>query len=268
MANKTFSFRLPEELICALEERARFLGKTKTNLIVDALTQAYDLSPPASSAVPIASIQQQLAGLKQQITALEEHQAIEQTEHQETLMTLTAVLDQVMALRDLCSVQQAEIQLSQVIGVVRIAFDIIYREQAKLTLKPALQQSLQSYRDAFEQANDMIIILDADSHQIIDANLKASCRLRYTRADLCQLNVEDIETPESAGFFQSVIIPRLKKTDCTLFNHSLRRQDGAVLPVEISMCLMSYGNRLVYQSIARDVSAPKKLAIQDDVSHC
>ena len=66
--------------------------------------------------------------------------------------------------------------------------------------------------------------------------------------------IEDIETSESAAYFQSQIIPQLERTGSAIFNYSLRRKNGDIVPVEISIRLIEFGDRLAYQSFARDVS--------------
>ncbi len=137
-----------------------------------------------------------------------------------------------------------------IIGAVGIALDITQHKHDELVM----QASLERYRSLFELANDMIFIVDAETHQIIDANLKASRRLRYTRKELCQLTIEDIETPESAAHFQSEIVPKLEKTGSAIFTHALRRKNGDVVPVEISVRLIEFGDRLAYQNFARDIS--------------
>ena len=413
MANRTVSFRLPEELINTIEERAKFSGKTKTDLIIEALAQVFDVPEPMSASVTITSIQQQVDALKQKIGTLEQSNLDNQAELQEQTVKLITVLrqtlqplqegNQILAPKsdgplsitqeaitpdiysDSCSeiqslalVQDESVQnLSQVallditaahepgllaaqvqyqmevfdkvfsaipelvficdrighftyvspfgtsvwgiertellgrlyhdatlpsefldfnlsqfemalsfgklssaeirvmsahsirhyeytlspiqddhgvvIGIVGIALDITQRKQAEL----ALQESLERYRNLFELANDMIFIVDAESHKIVDANFKASRRLRYTRKELCQMTLEDIETTESATYFQSAIIPQLEKAGSAIFTHALRRKNGDVIPVEISVRLIEFGDRLAYQSFARDMSGRK-----------
>ncbi|MEO1147677.1 MAG: PAS domain-containing protein [Cyanobacteria bacterium J06638_22] len=138
-----------------------------------------------------------------------------------------------------------------VIGVVGTAVDFTQRKQAELELQEALKQC----NAMFEQANDLIFIVDVENHRILNANLKTARRLRYTRKELSQMVLEDIETPESSAYFQSIIIPQLERTGSALFNHSLRRKDGGIIPVEVSARLMDFGDRLAYQSFARDLSS-------------
>ena len=71
MASKTVSFRLPENIVQAIEAHAKATGKNKTTLIVEVLTQAYGLEPsPQRQQITPAMLQQQLDDLKQQVANL------------------------------------------------------------------------------------------------------------------------------------------------------------------------------------------------------
>ncbi|MEO1520588.1 MAG: PAS domain S-box protein [Cyanobacteria bacterium J06633_2] len=402
MANRTVSFRLPEEIVGAIEKRAKVLGKTKTDLFIEALCQVYDVPAPESASLTITSLQQQLDGLRNQIETLEHVTHSSQAKFQQQVTVVFETLGQLLqplqdeetsptvseadyrderslviadnvsaevvpvdesvqntsfiALLDLWSTPEAgqlaaqaqhqmrmfdkvfsaipelmficdrsgyytyispfgvsvwgierseiigrkyddanlppeflEFNLAQfemvlsfgklsssevkvssgssiryydytlspiqdeegiIVGVVGVVLDITQRKQAEISL----QDSLERYRMMFEMANDMIFIVDAETHQIIDANLKASRRLRYTRKELCQLKIEDIETDESAEYFQAVIIPKLEKVGSAIYSHILCRKNGNELPVEISVRLVEFGDRLAYQSFAREIT--------------
>lgn len=137
-----------------------------------------------------------------------------------------------------------------VIGVVGTAVDFTQWKQAELDLRDSLEQC----RALFEFANDLIFTVDVETHQILDTNIKAARRLHYTRKELSQMILEDIETPDATAYFQSVVVPQLERTGSALFNHFLRCKDGEIIPVEVSARLIDFGDHLAYQSFARDLS--------------
>ncbi|MEB3358317.1 MAG: PAS domain-containing protein [Synechococcales bacterium] len=402
MANRTFSLRLPAELLEAIEEHARVSGKTKTDLVIEALLQVYDVPQPATKPITLDAVQHQVNALRDRLDTFHELRGT-LYELRENAVGLTSLLRQtrqsldnvkllpmserngstalpssaedatsstskaiastppdangaIVPLLDVAAIDDPvqlaiqlryqmqifdqifsaipelvficdrvghftyvspvgarvwgidraellgqlyydvklppeflEFHLSQfetalsfgkvssaelsvastntahyyeytlspiqddsgsVIGAVGIALDITQRKRDEL----ALQESYERYRNLFELANDMIFIIDGETHQIIDANLKASRRLRYTRRELYQMTFEEIETPESAQYFQSVIVPRLEKLGSAIFTHTLRRKDGDAIAVEISIRLIEHGDRLAYQGFARDMS--------------
>ena len=70
MSKKTVSFRLPDNIVKALEAQAKATGKNKTTLVVEILSQAYDLSQPSPPQITPEILQQQIDQLKQQVAVL------------------------------------------------------------------------------------------------------------------------------------------------------------------------------------------------------
>lgn len=392
MGSKTVSFRIPEEMLQAIEKQAKAMGKTKTDLVIEALAQVYNLPIPDSE-TSLDSIQQQLDALRQQMSELTGNSTAQQTLARDGIIKVTSAIQEVLQFFQVTSlgsdsrnssvVQSGQIEpyqppatvrlldmtmahspeqialqveyqmqifdqifsaipdlvficdrfghftyvspiggrvwglersqvlgrlcyeaelpseftefyLSQmdttlsfgkqsfaelrvltgggtryfeytlspirsehgeIIGTVGIASDITHRKETEL----ALQESLEKYKNLFELANDMIFIIDVETHRIIDANQKASRRLRYTRKELTQLKLEDIETLEATAYFQAYVIPQLEKAGSHIFVHQLRRKDATSITVEVSIRLIEYGDRLAYQGFARDVSERQKL---------
>ncbi|MDJ0704613.1 MAG: hypothetical protein QNJ46_15120 [Leptolyngbyaceae cyanobacterium MO_188.B28] len=70
MANKTVSFRLPSELIEAIEAEAQATGQSKTNVVITALTRSYGCSHSFPQSATTEQLQQQLDDLKQEIVII------------------------------------------------------------------------------------------------------------------------------------------------------------------------------------------------------
>ena len=73
------------------------------------------------------------------------------------------------------------------IGIVEIVTDITERRRAQ----EAMRQSEQKYRELFENANDMIFILDFNG-KILSCNAAASKTYGYEQAQLLGLNIENL----------------------------------------------------------------------------
>lgn len=70
MANKTISFRIPDEVTEALETQVKLTGRSKTSLIVEALTQAFGLPRTSPASPTINSLEHQLKALEKKVTVL------------------------------------------------------------------------------------------------------------------------------------------------------------------------------------------------------
>jgi PAS domain S-box-containing protein len=137
--------------------------------------------------------------------------------------------------------------------ILLIARDASARNHAERSLKA----SEEKYRYLFESATDFIFIVDVVTYQILDANWNAARQLGYTRSELLQLSICDIEVPMSAKR-RAAILQQLENNGSFMFEHVYRRKNGDEIPVEISTQIIEYNNRLVFQSFVRDITERKK----------
>lgn len=135
-------------------------------------------------------------------------------------------------------------------AVICTARDITERNQVEV----ALRESEANYRHLFEDANDSIFIIDLSTSRIMEANQNAARRLGYTRKELLQLRTRDIDVPISEAC-QRQISQQLQATGSIIFDHALRRKDGAEVQVEISSRIIEYRDQLVSLSFVRDITA-------------
>jgi predicted ATP-grasp superfamily ATP-dependent carboligase len=70
MTTKVMTFRFPEELAEEIVSRSKVTGRDRTAVVVEALSEAFNLSIPVSSSVE--SLQQQLNQLEATVTDLAE----------------------------------------------------------------------------------------------------------------------------------------------------------------------------------------------------
>lgn len=71
MASKTVSFRLPDEVVIAIEAHAKTTGQTRTAVVVDALVKALGVSRVS----PDISLLQRVNALEQRVATLEQEKA-------------------------------------------------------------------------------------------------------------------------------------------------------------------------------------------------
>ena len=134
---------------------------------------------------------------------------------------------------------------------------------ARKHMEEALQDSEMKYRSLFEHANDSIFIIDPSTRRFLDINENAAKRLGYTKAELLQLTIDDINTPMAAQR-NLELIRSLSKSGNVIFEHVHLHKEGIEIPVEISARIIDYGDRRVIQNIVRDITERKlsELAIR------
>jgi PAS domain S-box-containing protein len=117
----------------------------------------------------------------------------------------------------------------------------------------ALHESEERYRQLVEQAGDAIFVSD-ELGKIVDANQLACDSLGYSRAELLQMFIWQLNperwTPATVGKVMHELAPGKAHT----YNSYHQRKDGSLLAVEIRVGKFRAGGRWLYLDLARDVT--------------
>lgn len=143
-------------------------------------------------------------------------------------------------------------------GVVTGGFGIVedVTEQRRAAL--ALQESEARYRSLFDNSYSVMLLIDPESGAIVDAN-KAACQYYgYTREQLLQLRITDINTLSPEQIFAEMQRARNETRNYFLFRH--RMANGEIRDVEVySGPVTIYGRHLLY-SIVHDITERQRIA--------
>ncbi len=124
-----------------------------------------------------------------------------------------------------------------------------------------LGESEKRYRMLFESAGDAIFILELEGDQrgkLVDANQAAAEMHGYTREEMLQLNIADLDTPE-AGQHIPERIRRILAGQWVKEEINHRRKDGSVFPVEICAGLMEVENHKYILAFDRDITERRQM---------
>jgi PAS domain S-box-containing protein len=116
-----------------------------------------------------------------------------------------------------------------------------------------LRTSEQKYRDLIDASPDAICVLDADSKFVMvnPAGIKLAGR---QEEELIGSSVTDSYLPEELHLFRDRI-EKLKTAGSFRFERKFRRENGEVIPVEVSLSAL---RGQYYQAIIRDISNRKR----------
>jgi len=121
------------------------------------------------------------------------------------------------------------------------------------------QKELTLFHHLIEQSSDAIFIIDAETSQIIDANIQAAKGLGYSVTELQKMKVTEIEQKipnESTWKKHLADVSRKKKL---VLEGIHKTKEGREFPVEISVKLIVFDGKKYIAAIARDISERKEI---------
>ena len=138
-------------------------------------------------------------------------------------------------------------------GVVTASLDIDDRYRAE----QALRRSEERFRTLFENAGDLIFMLDDATGKAIEVNRAACDRLGYSRAELMAMSLLDLAPPEYTATVAEHLKSVFERGEFQ-FETALTRRGGESVPVEMRITLVEVEGRLALLGIARDISDRKR----------
>lgn len=104
--------------------------------------------------------------------------------------------------------------------------------------------------------NDAIFFHDL-SGKVLKVNRAACAQLGYTQAELLDMHVQQLHSPESAARFQGQM-EQLVNEGCLLTEGRHRRKDGSWMDVEINTRVIEFDGRPAVLGVVRDISERRR----------
>ena len=117
----------------------------------------------------------------------------------------------------------------------------------------ARRKSEVKYKSLFEYASDSIFIIDKETGRFLDCNKNAAERLGYTKKELLQRTVLDINPSGDTLNVKERFSKQAAGEGITFVTFHIRK-DGSVMPVEISSRLIDYDEHKVLLALTRDIT--------------
>ncbi len=129
----------------------------------------------------------------------------------------------------------------------------------------ALQASETKYRKLVETAHDAIILADAESGIILDANRAAEKLLARPLQEIIGLHQSDLHPAEDSGYYRNLFQQHVARGQILAKDIYVINSRGKQIPVQVSANTFFLGGRRVIQGIFRNVSEIR--AAEERVRH-
>jgi PAS domain S-box-containing protein len=121
-----------------------------------------------------------------------------------------------------------------------------------------LRDSEIKYRALFEQAGDMIIVIDTENGKIVDFNDKMHENLGYTREEFNNIRVTDFDIMEEDEDYQAHI-EKIINQGLDIFESKYRTKSGEVRDILIHAKAIKFKEKTYLHSILRDITDMKEM---------
>ena len=141
-------------------------------------------------------------------------------------------------------------------AAIGTAFDITERKQAE----ESLRQQEEDYRKLFEDHAAVKLIIDPDTGDIVDANHAAAAYYGWSREELRQMRIQQINTLSPEEVKQEM--ERARRLQRIHFEFRHRRADGSIREVSVFSSKVVWKGKDCLYSIVHDISAQKQAEAQ------
>jgi PAS domain S-box-containing protein len=133
----------------------------------------------------------------------------------------------------------------------------MYGAASDITERRQVEEMLQFTRASVNAVSDAIYWITPDG-RIVDVNVAASEVLGYSREELLQMEVPDIDPGNTLVDMQHQF-PELRRQETLRFESSHRTKDGRIFPVEVVANYVRYGDDERNCAIVRDISERRQM---------
>lgn len=152
------------------------------------------------------------------------------------------------------SISTSRVEMEEgVSAVAALIQDITVQKQAVQSLQDS-QRDLHLFRELVSWTNDTIHVMDPETSRFLDVNERACERLGYTREEILNLGVIDIEANLTDLASWQRHAREVAAAGSMLLEGIHRRKDGSTYPVEINVRHVTVDHREYMVAVARDIS--------------
>ncbi|MGC1393668.1 MAG: PAS domain S-box protein [Coleofasciculaceae cyanobacterium] len=132
--------------------------------------------------------------------------------------------------------------------------DITERKRSEAVLR----ETEEKYRTLIELAGDAIIVVDAQTEIILDANRMAEKMLGYARSEIVGLHQTEVQPQEKLEQYSEIFKQYVESCGVFKTELELRHKDGSLVPMEVSATVVDVQDKRIVQGIFRDISDRKQ----------
>ena len=121
-------------------------------------------------------------------------------------------------------------------------------------LENRIKESEEKYRTLFENANASILLADAGTGMLLDANRRAERLFGRTKRELIGMHQLGLHPPNDAEYYKKYFQDHIKRRTVNFSDAIIVRKDGTRVLVQISAAVTKINGKKVIQGIFEDIT--------------
>jgi len=143
-------------------------------------------------------------------------------------------------------------------SILRINRELVRIMDERQRTDESRRESEDKFRSIFENANDGIMIADAETKRHIEANKAICSMLGYTRNEIVGLSMDDVHPQEDLPAIQSLFEKQLRGEISLAPKIPMLRKDGSIFYADINATHVTLSQKPCLVGIFRDITERKK----------
>jgi len=119
------------------------------------------------------------------------------------------------------------------------------------------REKLQLFRNLIDQSNDSVFVIEPKWSRFLDINDKACDFLGYTREELLNMTVKDIDESIADDAYWTKRAKEIREKGYMIFESVHKRKDGTTFPVEVNVKLIEQEKNSYVVAVVRDITQRK-----------
>ncbi|MBE9529231.1 MAG: PAS domain S-box protein [Proteobacteria bacterium] len=130
--------------------------------------------------------------------------------------------------------------------------------RAEMDERVKVEGDLRLFRDLMDQTKDSVLVIDPETSALIDINNTACTNLGYSRDELLDRRVTDVDGVLTDKYLWKEHVERVRKFGFLIAEGEHIRSDGTVFAVEKNVKLVQEGDKSYIITVVRDITERRK----------
>jgi len=131
-----------------------------------------------------------------------------------------------------------------------------------ITQRKKVEESLKVSQFIFDQASIGILLI-SDDHRIIDVNEHGCHSLGYTKEELCNLSVMDVE-PSFGKDLRNILVDQFNSKSSSTIKTTHQRKNGETIPVQVFISSLPHKESSLRVVFVQDISDMEKVRLEQE----